>query len=63
MKQQIVLDLLNEALLENNTLFIVEVKFLDNNPEFILATLDKALKRKVKNRIMTIRNKKKLEIF
>ena len=39
------------------------VSFLNEHKEFVLATLDKRLKKKVKNRIMTIRDKKKLEVF
>ena len=46
MKQQIVLDLLNEALSENNTLFIVEVKFLDNNKINIILDGDKGINLK-----------------
>ncbi len=46
MKQQIVLDLLNEALLENNTLFIVEVKFLDNNKINIILDGDNGINLK-----------------
>lgn len=38
------------------------VKFLSENPEYILATYDKALKKKVHNRILVLRGKKKLDI-
>lgn len=38
------------------------VSFLEKNPEYILATYDKALKKKVHNRILVLRGKKKLEI-
>jgi ribosome maturation factor RimP len=46
MKQQIVLDLLNEALLENSTLFTVEVKFLDNNKINIILDGDNGINLK-----------------
>jgi len=36
--------------------------FLSENPEYILATLDKKLKKNVRNRKMVIRNRKKLEL-
>lgn len=36
--------------------------FLSDNPEYILATLDKKLKKNVRNRKMVIRGKKKLEL-
>lgn len=39
------------------------VNFLMENPEFILATYDKELKRKVSNRVLVLRGKKKLEII
>ncbi len=38
MKQKVVLDLLNEALSENDSLFIVDVQFLENNK--IIITVD-----------------------
>lgn len=38
------------------------VNFLRDNPEYILATYDKSLKKKVSNRILVLRGKKKLEI-
>ena len=39
------------------------VKFLNKNPKIILSTLDKELKKRVKNRKMVIRLKKKIEII
>jgi len=36
--------------------------FMKDNPEYILATLDKRLKKSVRNRKIVIRNKKKLEL-
>ncbi len=38
------------------------VNYLKDKPEVILATLDEGLQKKVKNSIMIIRQKKKLEI-
>ena len=38
------------------------VNYLDKNNEIVLATLDKNLKKRVKNRILTIKNKKSLGI-
>ena len=38
------------------------VNFLKDNPEYILATLDKKLKKSVSNRKMVIRGRKKLEL-
>jgi rRNA-processing protein FCF1 len=37
-------------------------KYLDENPEVILGTMDKELKKSVRNRKMVVRNKKKLEL-
>jgi rRNA-processing protein FCF1 len=37
-------------------------KYLEENPLVILATMDKELKKSVKNRKMVVRNKKKLEL-
>ncbi len=37
-------------------------KYCDEHPRVILATLDKELKKAVKNRKMVIRNRKKLEL-
>jgi len=37
-------------------------KYLEEHPNVILATMDKALKKAVKNRKFVIRNKKKLEL-
>lgn len=37
-------------------------KYLDEHPKVILATMDKELKKSVKNRKMVVRNKKKLEL-
>jgi rRNA-processing protein FCF1 len=39
------------------------IKFAKENPEFIVATLDKELKKKIKNNKLVIREKKKLEII
>lgn len=39
------------------------VKFLNKNPKIILSTLDKELKKRVKNPKMVIRLKKKIEII
>ncbi|MCX6750200.1 MAG: PIN domain-containing protein [Candidatus Pacearchaeota archaeon] len=39
------------------------IKYAKENPEVIIATLDREIKTKVKNRKMIIRNKKKLEII
>lgn len=36
-------------------------KYCDENPQVVLGTMDKELKKSVKNRKMVIRNKKKLE--
>ena len=36
--------------------------YLEKNPEFLLATVDKALKKSVRNRKIVIRNLKKLEL-
>ena len=38
------------------------VKFAKENPEIIIATLDREIKSKIKNRKIIIRNKKRLEI-
>lgn len=38
------------------------VKFAGENPEIAVATLDREMKRKIKNRKIVIRGKKKLEI-
>jgi rRNA-processing protein FCF1 len=38
------------------------VNYLNKNNEIVLATLDKDLKKRVKNRILTIKNKKSLGI-
>ena len=43
MNKQIVIDLLDEALLENNSLFIVDLKFLDNNKINIIIDGDKGV--------------------
>jgi len=37
-------------------------KYLNSNPDIILATMDRELKKSVKNRKIVIRNKKKLEL-
>jgi hypothetical protein len=39
------------------------IKYLKENPEIILATVDKELQNKVKNPVLMIREKIKLEIF
>ena len=39
------------------------IRFARKNPRVIVATLDQGLKKKLKNRKMVIRMKKKLEIF
>jgi rRNA-processing protein FCF1 len=39
------------------------VNFAKKNPEIIIATMDKDMRRKIKNPKMGIRNKKKLEII
>ena len=39
------------------------INFTKENPEVIVATLDKGLKKKIKNRKLVIRQKKKLEII
>ena len=46
MKQEIVLDLLNEALSENDTLFIVAVNFLDDNKINIILDGDEGINLK-----------------
>lgn len=38
------------------------ILFLKDKPEYILATYDKGLKKKISNRILVLRGKKKLEI-
>ena len=38
------------------------VRYLKDKPDVILATMDKALKKRVKNPIMVVRSRKKLEI-
>lgn len=38
------------------------IKYCNENPNVVLATMDKVLKKSVKNRKMVIRNKKKLEL-
>ena len=38
------------------------IDYLETKPEFILATYDKDLKKKVRNSILVLRGKKKLEI-
>jgi len=40
-----------------------EIKFAKENSESIIATLDRELKNKVKNKKLVIRGKKKLEII
>ena len=43
----------------------VDVKianYLNKNKDLVLATLDKGLKKRIKNKILTIRSRKKLEI-
>jgi rRNA-processing protein FCF1 len=37
-------------------------KFLKNHPSYVIATMDKELKKSVTNRKMVLRNKKKLEL-
>ena len=37
-------------------------KFCEENPEVVLATMDKGLKKAVKNRKLVLRNRKKLEL-
>jgi hypothetical protein len=39
------------------------IKYAKENPEIIIATLDREIKTKVKNRKMIIRDKKQLEII
>ena len=39
------------------------INFLNKNPGILLATLDRELKSKVKNKKVVIRNKKRLEII
>ena len=38
------------------------ISYLEDKPEYLLATYDKGLKKKVQNRILVLRGKKKLEI-
>ncbi len=46
MNQQVVLDLLEEALAENDSLFLVEIKFLENNKITIVVDGDKGVNLK-----------------
>jgi len=39
------------------------IEYAKKNPEVIIATLDKEIQRKIKNKKMIIRNRKKLEII
>jgi rRNA-processing protein FCF1 len=39
------------------------IEYARKNPEVIIATLDKGIHRKIKNKKMIIRNRKKLEII
>ncbi|RLG12444.1 hypothetical protein DRN73_02550 [Candidatus Pacearchaeota archaeon] len=39
------------------------INFAKNNPDIIIATLDREIKKKIKNPKLIIRNKKKLEII
>ncbi len=39
------------------------VQFAKENPKIIIATLDKSMRKKIRNKKITIRNKKKLEII
>lgn len=39
------------------------IKYAKENPELIIATLDREIKRKTTNKKLVIRNKKKLEII
>jgi rRNA-processing protein FCF1 len=39
------------------------IQYAKENPEIIVATLDKEIQNKIKNKKMIIRNKKKLEIL
>ncbi|HOC97078.1 MAG TPA: hypothetical protein PKJ54_02240, partial [Candidatus Pacearchaeota archaeon] len=39
------------------------VKFARENPEIIIATLDKEMRKKIKNKKVTIRSKKIIEII
>jgi len=39
------------------------INYANKNPSIIIATLDKELQKKIKNRKMIIRNRKKLEII
>jgi len=39
------------------------VKYAQENPDILIATLDKEIQNKIKNRKIIIRNKKKLEII
>jgi rRNA-processing protein FCF1 len=48
---------------KNPNVDIKIVNYLSDKPKTILATLDKNLKQRVKNKILTIRNKKHLEII
>ena len=38
------------------------VRYLKDRPDVILATMDKALKKRVKNPIMVVRARKKIQI-
>lgn len=39
------------------------INYAKENPDTIIATLDRGIKTKIRNKKMVIRNKKKLEIF
>lgn len=39
------------------------IAYAKKNPDIIIATLDKAMQKKIKNRKMIIRNRKRLEII
>jgi len=39
------------------------IKYAKENPEIIIATLDRGIQKKIKNRKMIVRNKKQLEII
>ena len=51
-------------LVGNNPNIDVKIaEYLRRNKDVVLATLDKGLKKRVKNKILTIRSRKKLEII
>ena len=52
-----------EVNLKNKNVDKALIKLAKENPEFIMATLDKELKKKIKNQKLVIRGKKKLEVI